>query len=132
MATPRTLVIPPQASSRGGALLTSLDNQGVAAVEQQILLGVLGPGRSSNPWLQREQSLAAAIFQEAGQATLDLELRVRSVMARLEAQELARLLGLRVLAVPDGEGRATVEVRWQPLRLSSDRRPEIVTRVGES
>jgi len=135
MATPRTLSIPPGVDERGGARRTTLDNQGAQAVEQQLILGILGPGRSTNPWLQREASLASLGFQESSQAALDLELRVRSLMAAMEARELARLVSLRIVRAMEGaadgaRGQLIAEIRWQPLRLSNDRRPELVTRLG--
>lgn len=133
MATPRTLRIPPGVDERGGAALTPADNQGLAAVEQQLVLAVLGPGRSAHPWLQREEQLSATVFQEAAQGARDLELRVRSVLAQLEAQELARLLSVRVVRGAQGSGEAErlyADVDWQPLRLGGTVRQRVTTRLG--
>jgi len=135
MATPRTLTIPPGVDARGGAALTSIESQGVAAIEQQLALAVLGPGRSTNPWMQREDQLSSTMFQEMAQGAHDLELRIRSVLAQLEAQELARLLSVRIVRGDQSGGdtkaaQLYAEVDWQPLRLSADLRQKITTRVG--
>ena len=133
MATPRTLKLPPQMNGRGGALLTSADEQGVEAIEQLLILGILGRRRTLNPWLQTTASPVGALFAaDLARARIDIEAHVRQVFAQLEAREFARFGGLTVRRDDSSgsEGQVVVEIRWFNLRVSGGDRQQHTTRVA--
>jgi len=98
--------------------VTSTTRQGSEAIEQQVVLGIMGPGRTLNPWLQGQATLVGAVFSDLSRARSEVEPRVRQAFAQLEAQEYARLVGQSVYQ--DGDGKVVCEVRWLNLRLSGD------------